>query len=82
MVICNRVEDIDCLIPYIDKPVYVRGFCWNKSFNGWTVIYDNGSGLKFDYRGETNSVYGFLPSRFTMRTASNYENAFYKNETT
>lgn len=77
--ICNRTENIDALIPYIDKPVYVKGFCWNRSFNGWTVIYNDGSGLMFDYRGKKYSVCGFLPSRFTMRCDSAYENAIYKN---
>ena len=77
--ICNRTENIDALIPYIDKPVYVKGFCWNRSFNGWAVIYNDGSGLMFDYRGKTYSVCGFLPSRFTMWCDSTYENAIYKN---
>ena len=77
--ICNRAENIDALIPYIDRPVYVKGFCWNRIFNGWTVIYNDGSGLMFDYRGKTYSVCGFLPSRFTMWCDSTYENAIYKN---
>ena len=77
--ICNRTENIDALIPYIDKPVYIKGFCWNRSFDGWTVIYNDGSGLMFDYRGKTYSVCGFLPSRFTMWCDSTYENAIYKN---
>ena len=77
--ICNRSENLDLLFPYIDKPVYVKGFCWNRSFNGWTVIYNNGDGLVFDYRGKTYSVFGFLPSRFTMWHDSKYENAIYKN---
>lgn len=79
-IICNRNENIDVLIPYIDKPVYVKGFCWNKSFDGWTVIYNGSTGLMFDYRGKTYSVYGFLPSRFTMWCDSTYENAIYKSE--
>lgn len=78
-IICNRSENIDTLIPYIDKPVYVKGFCWNKSFDGWTVIYNNGSGLMFDYKGKQYSVFGFLPSRFTMWCDSKYENAIYNN---
>ena len=76
--ICNRDEDIDRLVPYVNKPIYIKGFCWNRSFDGWVVIYDDGNGLMFDYRGKTYSVYGFLPSRFTMSCASNYENAFYE----
>lgn len=77
--ICNRSENIDTLIPYIDKPVYVKGFCWNKRFDGWTVIYNDSTGLMFDYKGKAYSVYGFLPSRFTMWCDSTYENAIYKN---
>ena len=75
--ICSKQESIDNLVPYIDKPVYVKGFCWNKSFDGWTVIYNDGGGLMFDYRGKTYPVYGFLPSRFTMWCDSKYENAIY-----
>lgn len=86
--ICNRREEIEqWLIPYIDRPVYVKGYCWCKEFDGWTVIYDDGretiSGrrnLLFDYRGKTYSAYGFLPSRYTMSTYSSYNNAFYEVE--
>ena len=83
--ICNRSEDIDLLIPYIDKPVYIKGFCWNKTFDGWIVIYDNGvtwlrdRNLVFDYRGITYSVFGFLPSRFELQVpSSSNNNAIYK----
>ena len=84
-IICNRKEDIDTLIPYINKPVYVKGFCWNKSFDGWVIIYDNDKSwndmnLMFDYRGKSYSVYGFLPSNFTLSTSSTYNNAIYKDE--
>ena len=63
--ICNRSEDRDLLIPYINKPVYVKGYCWNKSFDGWVVIYEGeeskliGRNLVFDYRGKQYSVFGF-----------------------
>lgn len=41
--ICNRREEIEqWLIPYIDRPVYVKGYCWSREFDGWTVIYDEG----------------------------------------
>lgn len=84
-VICNRSEDIDLLTPYIDKPVYVKGICWNRVFDGWAVIYDGGANwfrdmnLVFDYRGKTYPVSGFLPSQFTMNTSSSYNNAIYKD---
>ena len=84
--ICNRSEDIDLLIPYINKPVYIKGYCWNKRFDGWVVIYEGKkmlrsvSNLCFDYRGESHPVFGFLPSRFTMCTSSTYNNAFYKEQ--
>ena len=82
--ICNRSEDIDSLVPYINKPVYIKGYCWNKAFDGWAVIYDDGvtwlrdKNLVFDYRGRTYSVFGFLPSKYTMWTDSSYNNAIYK----
>lgn len=80
-IICNRNENIDALIPYIDKPAYIKGFCWNRSFDGWTVIYNNGSGLMFDYRGKTYPVLGFLPSRFELQVpSSSNRNAIYKSE--
>lgn len=84
--ICNRVEDIDSLISYIDKPVYVKGYCWSKSFDGWVVIYDGGKTwlhdrtLMFDYKGKSYPVCGFLPNRHTLRTDSSYNNAFYKEQ--
>ena len=79
-VICNKREEIkQWLIPYIDRPVYIKGYCWGKEFDGWTVIYDDGR-LLFDYRGKTYPVYGFLPSRFTLWTDSTYNNAFYEPE--
>ena len=86
--ICNRSEDRDFLIPYINKPVYIKGYCWNKSFDGWVVVYEGeesrliGINLLFDYRGQQYSVFGFLPSRYTMPTSSTYDNAFYKSEQT
>lgn len=82
-VICNRREEIEqCLIPYINKPIYIKGYCWNKPFDGWTVIYDKflEKELLFDYRGKTYPVSGFLPSRYTMSTDSSYNNAFYDTE--
>lgn len=84
--ICNRSEDIDSLAPYINKPVYIKGFCWNRSFDGWVVIYDRGKNwlrdmnLVFDYRGESYPIQGFLPNRLTMCSNSTYNNAIYKNE--
>lgn len=77
--ICDKKENIDFLFPYIDKPVYVKGYCWNKRFDGWAVLY-NDNGLMFDYRGKTYPVLGFLPSKFTMNTSSTYNNAFYKEQ--
>lgn len=85
--ICNRSDEIEqWLVPYINRPVYVKGYCWNRSFDGWTVIYEGeknnlvGRNLLFDYRGKTYPVYGFLPSRYTMSTDSSYNNAFYEPE--
>ena len=84
--ICNRSEDRDLLIPYIDKPVYIKGYCWGRKFDGWIVIYEIeeswliGRNLVFDYRGKQYSVFGFLPSKYTMWTDSTYDNAFYKEE--
>ena len=84
--ICNRSEDRDLLIPYIDKPVYIKGYCCGRKFDGWVVIYEieeswlTGRNLVFDYKGKQYSVYGFLPSRHTMWTSSTYDNAFYKGE--
>ena len=86
-IICNRSENIDTLIPYIGKPVYVKGFCWNREFDGWVVLYDGGTNwlrdvnLVFDYRGKTYSVFGFLPSRFSLQVpSSSNRNAIYKGE--
>lgn len=85
--ICNRRDEIEqWLIPYINRPVYVKGYCWNRSFGGWTVIYEGeksnlvGINLLFDYRGKTYSVYGFLPSRYAISTDLSYNNAFYESE--
>lgn len=84
--ICNRCEDIEVLISYIGKPVYIRGYCWNRSFDGWVVIYDTGKSwvsdrtLRFDYMGKSYSVFGFLPSRFTSHLDSSYDNAIYKEQ--
>lgn len=85
--ICNRSENIDTLISYIDKPVYIKGYCWNKEFDGWVVLYDRGKdswhdmNLVFDYKGSTYSVFGFLPSRFDLQVpSSSNRNAIYKNE--
>ena len=85
--ICNRNDEIEqWLLPYINRPVYVKGYCWNRKFDGWTVIYEEeksnlvGRNLLFDYRGKTYPVYGFLPSRYTISTNSSYDNAFYEPE--
>ena len=84
--ICNRAEDRDLLIPYIGKPVYINGYRWAKSFDGWVVIYEGeesqlcGRNLVFDYKGNRYSVFGFLPSRYTSSLDSSYHNAFYKGE--
>ena len=85
--ICNRSEDIDLLTTYIDKPVYVKGVCWNRVFDGWAVIYNGGANwlrdvnLVFDYRGKTYPVFGFLPSRFDLQvSSSSNRNAIYKSE--
>ena len=57
---------------YVGKPVYAKGICWNRSFDGWTVIYRRESGdLWFDYRGGNYSVDGFLPNEFTIGSSSN-----------
>lgn len=82
--ICNINEDIGLLVPYINKPVYIKGCCWGKKFDGWAIIHYNDKEIKscknllFDYRGNTYSVYGFLPSRFTMWTDPSDGNAIYK----
>lgn len=85
--ICSRNKDINLLTPYINKPVYIKGYCWSKSFDGWVVIYDDGRkpwhgerNLLFDYRGETYTVYGFLPGIYATDLSSTYNNAFYKKE--
>lgn len=89
--ICNSRETIEAMIPYIDKPVYVRGYCWGKRFDGWTVIYVDGSlgwltkstgdrNLVFDYRGHTYSVFGFLPYENMWLWGSKHGNAFYTSE--
>ena len=57
---------------YVGKPVYVKGVCWNRSFDGWTVIYRRESGdLWFDYRGGNYPVNGFLPNEFTIGSSKN-----------
>lgn len=62
---------------YVGKPVYVKGVCWNRSFDGWTVIYRRESGdLCFDYRGGNYSVDGFLPNEFTLSFGSKSNNCF------
>lgn len=84
--ICNRSENMDLLAPYINKPVYIKGYCWGMVFDGWVIIYENekgrlnGRSLAFDYRGEQYPVFGFLPNKHTMRTSSTYNNAIYKEE--
>lgn len=80
--ICCRKDDIDALTQYVDKPVYVRGYCWGKKFDGWTVLYESSnphlvSKWVFDYRGKTYSAWGFLPSYFDSAYCSTYDNAFY-----
>ena len=71
-ILCNRCENIEeSLVSWIDKPVYVKGYCWAKEFDGWTVLYLDEKkerdwlghlNLWFDYRGKKYPVYGFLPS--------------------
>lgn len=84
--ICNRSENLNVLVPYVGKPVYIKGYCWNRSFDGWVVLYDTGPSwvsditLMFDYKGHSYSVLGFLPSRFTSQLDSAYSNAIYKNQ--
>lgn len=84
--ICNRREDIENIIPYLDKPVYIKGYCWGHLFDGWVVIYDKGvtwmsnHNYMFDYRGASYPVYGFLPSQYTTSWDSSYNNAIYKSE--
>lgn len=79
--ICNRREAIEgCLTPYIDKPVYVKGYCWGRKFDDWVVLYMDGERMSFDYRGNTYPVWGFLPSRFTMDTDSSINNVIYDGE--
>lgn len=83
-VICDRCDNVGLLVPYINQPVYVKGYCYNKVFDGIGIVhyYDktliDSKNLVFDYRGDTYSAYGFLPSRFTMSTDSRYNNAFYE----
>ena len=43
--ICNKSEDIGLLVPYINLPVYIKGFCWNKKFDGWDIIHYNNKEL-------------------------------------
>lgn len=84
--ICDKIEDIGLLVPYLNQPVYIKGCCWNKVFDGWGIVHNNDKALlssknfMFDYRGNTYSVYGFLLSRFTMRISSTYNNAIYKEQ--
>lgn len=62
---------------YVGKPVYVKGVCWNRLFDGWSVIYRRESGdLWFDYRGANYSVDGFLPNEFTLSFGSKSNNCF------
>ena len=68
-------EDIE---KYVGFPVYAKGYCWNRTFDGWTVIYRYESGnLMFDYRGASYSADGFLPSKYELPCSSKYNNAFY-----
>ena len=84
--ICNRSEDAEKFIPYLNKPVYIKGYCWNKLFDGWVVIYDKGvtwlndHNYMFDYRGVTYPLCGFLPNKYTSHWDSSYNNAIYKDE--
>lgn len=79
--ICNRNEEIDSLIHYIGEPVYIKGYCWGRAFDGWTVIYRRYDGnLAFDYRGASYSVNGFLPNGLVTNTSSTYNNAFYNEQ--
>ena len=84
-VICDVCENIGLLDPYINKPVYIKGYCWNRVFDGWAILYVSepkygASDLVFDYRGRTYSAYGFLPGLFTLSYDSKHNNAFYKEE--
>ena len=73
----EKIESKD-IEKYVALPVYIKGHCWNRTFDGWTVIYRHESGnLMFDYRGASYSVKGFLPSEFTMSCSSTYNNSFY-----
>ncbi len=73
----ERIESKD-IEKYVALPVYIKGHCWNRTFDGWTVIYRHESGsLMFDYRGASYPVKGFLPNEFTMSCSSTYNNAFY-----
>ncbi len=88
--ICNRRENMEeALTPYINKPVYIKGYCWSKDFDGWAVLYLDEKekrdwlgilNLYFDYKGEKYTVYGFLPHKYTSLTSSTYNNAIYKDE--
>ena len=74
----KKIEKCD-IEKYVTLPVYIKGYCWNRTFDGWTVIYRREDGkLAFDYRGASYPVDGFLPSRFTMSCSSTYNNAFYE----
>lgn len=86
-ILCDKSENIEeSLKSWIDKPVYIKGCCWGKEFDGWTILYldekeeRNWLGhlnLWFDYKGKQYSVYGFLPSKYTYWTSSDYDNAIY-----
>ena len=73
----QKIEHND-IEKFVALPVYAKGCCWNRTFDGWTVIYRHESGnLMFDYRGASYSANGFLPSEYTMPCSSTYNNAFY-----
>ena len=73
----EKIESKD-IEKYVGFPVYAKGYCWNRTFDGWTVIYRyEGGNLMFDYRGASYSVDGFLLSKYELPCSSKYNNAFY-----
>lgn len=73
-------EPNQLLEDFITEPIYVKGYCWNRKFDGWTVIYRCEDGtLRFDYRGVSYPVTGFLPNKWMDELCSCYNNGFYIN---
>ena len=87
--ICNRRKNMEeALTPYINKPVYIKGYCWSKNFDGWVVLYLDETeerdwlghlNLYFDYKGKRYTVYGFLPSDPDDWISAYRHNAIYKD---